>query len=67
MAHSFAERLVDPDHRKRAVAVVAKLLRGVPPADIPIEITFNKDAKGVVTGLTMEREGRPAQVGKKVK
>ena len=35
--------------------------------DIPIEITFNKDAKGAVTGLTMEREGRPAQEGKKIK
>jgi hypothetical protein len=35
--------------------------------NIPIEITFNKDAKGTVTGLTMEREGRPAQEGKKVK
>ena len=35
--------------------------------NIPIEITFNKGAKGAVTGLTMEREGRPAQEGKKVK
>jgi len=35
--------------------------------NIPIEITFNKDAKGTVTGLTMEREGRPAQDGKKIK
>ena len=35
--------------------------------NIPIEITFNKDAKGAVTGLTMEREGRPAQDGKKIK
>jgi hypothetical protein len=35
--------------------------------NIPIEITFNKDAKGAVTGLTMEREGRPAQEGKRVK
>ena len=35
--------------------------------NLPIEITFNKDAKGAVTGLTMEREGRPAQDGKKIK
>ena len=35
--------------------------------NLPIQITFNKDAKGTVTGLTMEREGRPAQEGKKVK
>ena len=35
--------------------------------NIPIEITFKKDAKGTVTGLTMEREGRPATEGKKVK
>lgn len=35
--------------------------------DVPIEITFQKDAKGTVTGLLMEREGRPAQEGKKIK
>ena len=35
--------------------------------DIPIELTFQKDAKGAVTGLLFEREGRPAQQGKKIK
>lgn len=35
--------------------------------NIPIEITFQKDAKGTVTGLLMEREGRPQREGKKIK
>ena len=35
--------------------------------EAPVEITFVKDAKGQVTGLTMEQTGRPTREGKKVK
>jgi hypothetical protein len=35
--------------------------------DLPIDLTFKKDAKGTVTGLTMEQTGRPTRELKKVK
>ena len=35
--------------------------------DLPIQLTFQKDKKGIVTGLLMEQEGRPNREMKKVK
>jgi hypothetical protein len=35
--------------------------------DLPIQLTFQKDKKGIVTGVLMEQEGRPARDMKKVK
>ena len=35
--------------------------------DLPIQLTFQKDKKGIVTGLLMEQEGRPTRDMKKVK
>jgi hypothetical protein len=35
--------------------------------DLPIQLTFQKDEKGIVTGLLMEQEGRPTRDMKKVK
>jgi hypothetical protein len=35
--------------------------------DLPVEITFQKDAKWKVTGLLMDQEGRPRREAKKIK
>ena len=35
--------------------------------DLPVELTFEKDAKGVVTGMVMDQEGRPQRKSKKLK
>ena len=35
--------------------------------EAPVQITFAKDPKGKVTGLTMEQEGRPTREAKKIK
>ena len=35
--------------------------------ELPIQLTFQKDTKGTVTGLLMEQEGRPTRDLKKVK
>jgi hypothetical protein len=35
--------------------------------DLPVQMEFTKDAKGVVTGLVMDQEGRPRRESKKLK
>ena len=35
--------------------------------DLPVELTFEKDAKGVVTGFVMDQENRPQRKSKKLK
>ena len=35
--------------------------------DLPVELTFEKDAKGVVSGFVMDQEGRPQRKSKKLK
>ena len=35
--------------------------------DLDVQITFQKDAKGVVTGLLMDQAGRPQREAKKIK
>ena len=35
--------------------------------DLPVQIEFTKDAKGVVTGMVMDQEGRPRRESKKLK
>jgi Domain of unknown function (DUF3471) len=35
--------------------------------DLPVQVTFQKDAKGAVTGLIMDQEGRPQREAKKIK
>ena len=35
--------------------------------DLPVELTFQKDAKGAVTTMIMDQEGRPQRTLKKIK
>ena len=35
--------------------------------ELPVQIEFTKDAKGVVTGMVMDQEGRPRRESKKLK
>jgi hypothetical protein len=35
--------------------------------DLPVVMSFEKDAKGVVTGMVMDQEGRPQRKSKKLK
>ena len=35
--------------------------------DLPVQLTFEKDAKGVVSGFVMDQEGRPQRKSKKLK
>ena len=35
--------------------------------DLPVQLEFQKDAKGVVTGMVMDQEGRPQRKSKKLK
>ena len=35
--------------------------------DLPVQVTFQKDAKGTVLGMVMDQEGRPQRELKKIK